>query len=63
MEIIVTINYKRQGADSTDEVRGELTLTNWDEQVKIAGEALDKPLYVDRKELLRAIAALESGAI
>lgn len=57
MEVRATIDFVFADATKTG---GELEIVNWDEQVKIyAAGVLTAPIYIDRAELLRALAALD----
>lgn len=65
MEVTASIDYERGVSKDgqTDTITGHLEITNWNEQVKIQGGILgDTPIYVDRGDLLRALAALETAA-
>lgn len=61
MNIEVTIDYDK-GESGGIPCAGELTIENWDEQVKLQCPLFEGPIYIDRGELLRALAALEAGS-
>jgi len=57
MDVTATIDYSR-GEDDY-----ELSLSNFDDAVKIEAPALfEGPIYIDRQQLLQALAALDVGA-
>ena len=58
--IRITVDFER---GPSGHLAGELSLSNWNEQVKIeANSVVDGPIYIERGDLLRALAALEAGS-
>ena len=61
MDVTATIDYSRGENDYENDY--ELSLSNFDDAVKIEAPALFKgPIYIDRQQLLQALAALDVGA-
>jgi hypothetical protein len=58
VEIVATIDVNR------DEMGAEMTIENWDEQVKIQCAAFfDDPIYIDRADLIQLLVALDVASV